>query len=235
MQTQTVVDSFSLERIVPYFQPVFNLHNHKVVRYECLSRLISKDEKVFLPSEFLYIVSKNKATAMLTKQMLAMSSAYCMPRQMSWSVNMFASDLKDFQLVQWMKELCEELHNDSMGVEISLEHASQNFPMIAKLNQTLPYLHITIDDVHCYNEIVEDLVESGVRALKLRGSCISNLTNKNADKTWIHKLLALCKANNCLLIAEHIENEQTLKAVLDTGITLGQGYYLSEPEARIIN
>ncbi|MFT5277458.1 MAG: EAL domain-containing protein (putative c-di-GMP-specific phosphodiesterase class I), partial [Granulosicoccus sp.] len=47
---------FKMERVVPYFQPIMNLNNNRVWRYECLARLLGEKEHIFLPSEFLTIV-----------------------------------------------------------------------------------------------------------------------------------------------------------------------------------
>ena len=52
MPIREISENFSIEDIVPYFQPIVDLNSQGVWRYECLARLITQGDKTFLPSEF---------------------------------------------------------------------------------------------------------------------------------------------------------------------------------------
>ena len=56
MPIKEITEHFTLDRIVPFFQPIMDLQAGCVWRYECLARLISEQEDTFLPNEFLHLV-----------------------------------------------------------------------------------------------------------------------------------------------------------------------------------
>lgn len=235
MQAKAVVESFSIEQIVPYFQPIFNLQNQKAIRYECLSRLISADESMYLPSEFLSIVSREQWSAQLTQRMVQMSNAYCSPKGMRWSINMFPSDLRDIALVRWMQNLFIQLNSNLVGLELAYDSVKDHPHLLQNLLEKLPNVHVTIDDVHSFDDKLKEVIVSGVHAVKIRGSIITRFAKTGENKILITEIIRLCNAWNCDLIAEHIEDSNTLEAVSNLGIKYGQGYFLSQPQGRKTN
>ena len=59
MPIREITDSYTLESIVPYFQPIVDIRSEIVWRYECLARLVTPEQRVFLPSDFLYLIERN--------------------------------------------------------------------------------------------------------------------------------------------------------------------------------
>lgn len=235
VQLKAVEESFSLEQIVPYFQPIFELNSHKVTRYECLSRLITKDETMYLPSEFLSIIGRSQSSAQLTQRILKLSSAYCSTKGMRWSINMFPSDLKDDNLMQWMQSLLGKLNSNLGGVELTYDSVKDHPHLLKNLIDKLPNIHVTIDDVYTFDTNLIAVIATGVHAIKIRGEMITQFARLGKNKEIIRKMVAHCRGKECDLIAEHIEDDKTLDAVRGLGINYGQGYYLSEPEGRMTN
>lgn len=233
MQAKAVVEEFSIEQIVPYFQPIFDLQNHKAVRYECLSRLVTKDDNIYLPSEFLHIISQSQWSAQLTQRMVELSNAYCMPKGMRWSINMFPSDLRDVALVKWMQDLFNRLNSNLVGLELTYDSVKDHPHLLQNLIDKLPNVHVTIDDVHSFEEQLTNVIESGVHAIKIRGAMITRFARTGENKCALEKIVSLCKIRDCDLIAEHIEDDNTLDAVSNLGIHYGQGYFLSQPQGRM--
>jgi EAL domain-containing protein (putative c-di-GMP-specific phosphodiesterase class I) len=233
VQARTVVDRFSIEQIVPYFQPIYDLTNHKVIRYECLARLISKDDNIYLPSEFLYIVNREQTNAELTRRILELSSAYCLPRKMPWSINVFQTDLRDAGLVNWMQDLCAHATFNLIGVEIAYDSVKAHPHLVTNLIQKLPNLHITLDDVYEYDDVLASLIKGGVKAIKLRGELVTKYAKCGDGREAILAIKAFCDQTDCQLIAEHIEDDNTLDSITSIGIGYGQGYTLSQPQGRM--
>jgi EAL domain-containing protein (putative c-di-GMP-specific phosphodiesterase class I) len=235
VQAKAVVEEFSIEQIVPYFQPIFDLRNHKVMRYECLSRLITKDDNIYLPSEFLYIISRSQSSAQLTQRMFEMSCAYCMAKDMRWSINMFPSDLRDAALVSWMQSLFGKLNSNLVGVELAYDSVKNHPHLLHNLIEKLPNVHVTIDDVHSFEDKLLEVIATGVHAIKIRGDMVTRFARTGENKTTIEHMVSHCNTTNCDLVAEHIEDDNTLDAVSSLGINYGQGYFLSQPQGRMTN
>lgn len=52
MPIREISEAFTIDDIVPYFQPIVDLHSQGVWRYECLARLITQGDKTFCPANF---------------------------------------------------------------------------------------------------------------------------------------------------------------------------------------
>jgi EAL domain-containing protein (putative c-di-GMP-specific phosphodiesterase class I) len=235
VQAKAVVEHFTIEQIVPFFQPIFDLHNHKVMRYECLARLITVDDIIHLPSEFLSIISRSQSNAQLTQRIAELSSAYCLQKSMRWSINMFKTDLRDATLMNWMQALFGQLNTNLAGVELAYDSVKGQPHLLQDLIDKLPNVHITIDDVHeCEDDFI-DIIDTGIHAVKIRGNLITRYARTGKGKSTIENIIAQCKTHNCDLVAEHIEDDSTFDAVCNLGIHYGQGYYLSEPKGRMTN
>lgn len=235
MQVKDVVEAFSIEQIVPYFQPIFELHSHKVMRYECLSRLITQDDIMYLPNEFLSIIGRSQSSAQLTQRILELSSAYCVEKGMRWSINMFPSDLRDAELVKWMQSLLHNLNSNLGGVELTYDSVKEYPHLLQNLISKLPNIHITIDDVHTFEGKLIDVISTGVHAIKIRGDMVTQFARTGEYKSTIKDMINHCESTTCDLVAEHIEDDNTLDAVRNLGIKYGQGYFLSEPQGRMTN
>ena len=235
MQQIAVIEEFSIEQIVPFFQPIYDLAQAKVMRYECLARLVTKDDSVYLPSEFLYIVSRSQSNALLTQRIVELSSAYCVQRNMPWSVNMFKTDLRDAALVKWLQQLFEEIPYHLAGVELSFDSVKEHPHLLSNLMQKLPNLHVTVDDVYECNSMLNEVINTGIHAVKLRGDVVTRYAKTGQGRQNIEQLLAECTNTGCALIAEHVEDNNTLDALQNIGLQYGQGFYLSEPAGRMVS
>lgn len=235
MQLKAIAAPFCIEQIVPYFQPIFDLDTHTAIRYECLARQVNEFEQINYPSEFLYVIERNQISAQLTKRMLELSMAYCLPREMRFSVNLFVSDLSDACLIHNLQELFAEHPAKALGIELSYHNVKHQPQVLRQFIKQLPNLHVTIDDVYDDENELKSIIGAGVDAIKLRGTMTTDLLKTNSKQQTLSNVVDICSKADCKLIAEHIEDERCLQLVKETGIKYGQGFHLSMPAERSAN
>jgi EAL domain-containing protein (putative c-di-GMP-specific phosphodiesterase class I) len=249
MQLHTNHLEFKMERVVPFFQPIMNLLNNRVWRYECLARLLGDNEHIFLPSEFLNLVEKENCNAELTHHIYEESRSYCSQRNMPWSINLADTDLDDESLIAWLIHRHENSSSELFGIEISHASLQNHLPVVSLLRQKCPKLGISIDDVTQLSDTLVKAMSLNLSAVKLNGALVKSLSNQaialegetmSSLKTveenqmlLLNELIAACAKTNTRLVAEHIESQETLDAVTSLGIKFGQGFYLSSPSASV--
>lgn len=233
MHQRLVTTEFAIERVVPFFQPIIDLKHNKVWRYECLARLVTESDHIFLPSDFLYIVDREKANIELTHHIYSLGHQYLSSHQMPWSINLSSADLEDENMVDWLIGECKQRDNDLFGIEVSIDDALNLISVIEKLAAQCQNLSISIDDIESADINLEQLLKIGVDALKLRGSVANNVHNEHARQTQIMPLIALCKQYHTKLVAEHIEDRETLAELSGLGIRYGQGFFFNSPAATV--
>lgn len=226
--------SVTLGDIVPFYQPIFALSSQRVDRFECLARLLYSNQQIVLPNEFLYIIERSHNTREMTTRILELSRAYCGPRQISWSINLFASDLEDKILIANIADASKTLAKGLCGLELHFECIKANLLVLTKLRQQLPNLHITVDEVDECSDTLYAVISSGVDAIKVKASLITEYVQTVQGRQLIKGFKEHCKQHNCKLIAEHIEDKETLMAVKNMDIIYGQGFYLSHPVPRVV-
>lgn len=224
---------FTLDQIVPFFQPIFNLNNGHLYRYECLSRIISDNENIYLPSDFLHLVAQSESDTALTKHVLQLSSAYCKPRNMRYSINLFNSDVGHPEIIEFLKSIDDDSIEHLVGAELGFDHACNNPQMLSSLMKKLPKLHITIDDVHLCEIGLTGLIELGVNAIKLRCKAVMEYAQTNEGIALLDDIKQHCLDHKCALIVERIETEQELDKIKQLGFEFGQGFHLSQPSPEI--
>ena len=69
--------------------------------------------------------------------------------------------------------------------------------------------------------------------LKIDRGLVQNIDKKGGYLTKVNEIMDLAKLNNLITIAEGVENPACLAILWEVGITLAQGYFISEPTGHI--
>ncbi len=65
--------------------------------------------------------------------------------------------------------------------------------------------------------------------LKLDGSFIVKLTKNTHDQVFVRAMVEISKVFGLSVIAEWVEDEETVTMLRDLGVTMGQGYHFGKP------
>lgn len=234
MPIREVTDTFNLDDIVPYFQPIVDLGNQRVWRYECLARLITQNDKTFLPSEFLYLLERNNHVHQLTETMFCQSARYFEDVNIPWNINLSASDLANEALT---KKLIAHLANypnaNRVSVEVSASTALNNQSQLRTfIDRSLHSgLGVFIDNLGASPGNVKNLLSLPIRGVKLAGGLIRHYDAQSEVREFVDHVLEMTYERSISVVAEHIENEEILDIVRQLPIRYAQGYVFSLPKA----
>ena len=129
MQVTEVTDSFNLDNVVPFFQPIMDLKNNAVWSYECLARLLTIDQNTYLPTEFLFLVERQQSVAQLTQTVFSRSASYFRDINMAWNINLSLSDMTDTETLKFVQSQLADYPNPK---RISIEITAQIIKQAAK-------------------------------------------------------------------------------------------------------
>ena len=77
------------------------------------------------------------------------------------------------------------------------------------------------------------LAKLPISFLKIEGWMVSNMHLNPRIADMIQAIVDLSHKQNIITIAEHIENAETAKLLMEMGVNWGQGYYFGRPECAI--
>ena len=137
------------------------------------------------------------------------------------------------------KEYVEKLHRviEKMNVDIVLELTEQRFvenlELIEKINKETD-TYFAVDDFGSgYSSIllvINLLKKNLIKILKIDGSLVKGIKDDEFLKKAIKIIVGFRKEFGLHLVAEFVEDEDTLEFLKEAGVDLVQGYYLSMPK-----
>lgn len=234
MHIQEVTEQFSLDRVVPYFQPIMDLEHNAVWRYECLARLVTPEEQTFLPSDFLHLVERQQSVAQLTETIFHRSAEYFRNINVAWNINVSQQDILNDDLPGMLAEYLKN-YSDKRRVCIELTAATaladiERFKSFLGLCERAD-VGVFIDHFGSAVGNVNTLLELPVCGVKIAGKLISQLTSNEKTADFFSHLNEKAGENKIAVIAEHIEDKETLDVVRDLNIKFAQGFYFCQPQA----
>ncbi|MCF2947454.1 EAL domain-containing protein [Paraglaciecola aquimarina] len=234
MQVTEVTESFSLDSVVPFFQPIMDLNHNAVWSYECLARLMTVEERACLPSEFLYLVERQDLVAEFTQTIFNRSANYFRDINMAWNINVSLSDISDTTIHQFLLNALRSYPNPQrISVEITAQNALtevNKFSAFSDICQQLG-VKIVIDHFDQSTSDLKAILALPISAVKVSGNFLEQATKDVESANLAKDLINQCAENNIVVVAEHIEQKSTLDAVQSLGVQYAQGFYFSQPKA----
>lgn len=233
MHIKRVTDHFSLDRVVPFFQPIMDISQETVWRFECLARLVTPCEQTFIPSEFLHLIERQQTVAQLTETIFSRSANYFRDLNAAWSINITQQDMLNPFLFDTLSEALRDYPNPKrVGLELTASAVLDNideFKLFAAQCQELN-IAIYIDNFGATSGNIKSILKLPIDGIKIAGRLISQLMDNHETFEFVEYFTQLAAAKNITVVAVHVENWATLEKLRELGIRYAQGYYFSEPK-----
>ena len=225
------------DRVVPFYQPIYNMKKGKVEKYETLIRILDEDGTVIAPFFFLEVAKKAKLYFKLTRIMIEKSFAMFRDKPYEFSINLTIEDILDPDITGFLDEMIERYGiAERLVLEVVESEEIENFEKINEffIRMKAKGCKIAIDDFGTGYSNFSYLANLKVDYIKLDGSLVKNIKeDKNAElvaKT-VHEF---CRNINAKTIAEYVENQEIMSLLLKMGVHYAQGYYIGKPSPKLL-
>ena len=92
---------------------------------------------------------------------------------------------------------------------------------------------IAIDDVGAGYASLEAIIKTRPEVVKIDRQIVTGLGKDSFKRSIVKLIIAFCKENSIICIAEGIETKEDYRLLVDLGVQAGQGYYLYRPTGQI--
>lgn len=220
------------------YQPKVDINSGVVCGVEALVRWDNAERGVVGPDKFIPTIEKIALVKPFTEMTLVTAMSQCKQWQTSRApikvaVNLSARLLLDETLPAHVFNLLDQwgLAPDMLELEIT-ESAIMTNPDLAK--DILEELHnrgvmLSIDDFGTGYTSLAYLSQLPVDFLKIDLCFISDLTSNKYNEAITKSIIELSHNLGLKVIAEGVEDEETLDKLLELGCDIAQGYYFSKP------
>jgi diguanylate cyclase len=219
------------------YQPVLTA-NGRLVGAEALVRWDHPTRGRLLPGEFLDTAERYRLTPAIAERVLDLALTdlarwRSLGTALTTSVNVSASDLRDEGLVKIVATalLKHDVLPEALTIEIT-ETAMMSDPEAA---QTVMHaLHdlgvrLSVDDYGTGYSSLEYLLKLPINELKLDRAFSVDLARELRATAIVRSTVDLTHALGLRMVAEGVEDEQTLCILRELGCDLVQGWYLGRP------
>jgi diguanylate cyclase (GGDEF)-like protein len=226
------------EQFVLYFQPKVDLKNFQVMGVEALVRWNHPREDLLLPDTFVPLLEQTGMIRSLTPWVLNESLRQGQQLQdqglpITISMNLSVRDLQDPYLADAFAEQLAALQISPRWLELEItESAVMTEPeraleVLARLSAM--GLRIAIDDFGTGYSSLSYLKKLPVNTIKIDKSFIIGMERDENDAAIVRTSVDLAHNLKLEVVAEGVENEETLKRLSELGCDTAQGHYISRP------
>ncbi len=223
------------------FQPKLKLPARTITSAECLVRWKSPTLGQISPGEFIPLLEAKESIDRLTLFVLdeaikRVKLAASMGHPLNLAVNVSAQLLSDKVFVESVADRLARLSSHE-GAIITLEvteSAPLNDPQIAQ--HALASLReagarVSVDDYGTGHATLNYLKDFPANEIKLDQSFVSDLTTNQANRVMVSSTVELAHALSFEVVAEGVEDSETLEALAALGCDYLQGWHIGKPMA----
>lgn len=222
----------------PYYQPIFDLRTGQIKGCEILARWVRRDGSVVPPMNFIPLAESSGRIQAMTWQILGSALAELRPllkanKKFKLSLNVVPRHLLSAGFVETLRRtvLTARVSARQIVVEITerdeLDDLARAAAVVAELRDH--GFRVAIDDVGVGHSGLSRLKGLGADMIKIDKFFVDTITVDASTTAIVDMLVALARDLNMTVVAEGIETEEQLRALIASGVEEGQGYLVAPP------
>jgi EAL domain-containing protein (putative c-di-GMP-specific phosphodiesterase class I)/CHASE2 domain-containing sensor protein len=220
------------------YQPKLELGTGQIVGVEALARWTHPEKGPISPTEFIGAAEQHDRIERLTDYILdqavsAAAAALRQGRSLSLAVNLSARLLNDVNLPRRVSD-CLARHGLPPG-QLTLEltetaalaGSGQDIEMLGRLRDL--GIKISIDDYGTGLSTLDYLKKVPASEIKIDQSFIKSLRDHRSDRVMVQSTIALAHSLGRIVVAEGVEDRETLDLLTAMGCDVAQGFIIGRP------
>lgn len=226
------------DQLLLYYQPKISLKTEHIDGVEALVRWQHPERGIIPPDQFIPLAEHTGLIRPLTEWVLSRSLQQCRDwlragLNLKVSVNLSARSLHDPHLTRRVAALLETWKVPAQSLELELTETAlmadpaRGVEMLLELHEM--GVRIAIDDYGTGYSSLAYLKRLPLDAIKIDKSFVLNLLANEGDSFIVRSVADLGHSLGLEVVAEGVEDAQTLRLLSMMGCDLAQGYHLSRP------
>lgn len=234
------MDAMECDRIALFGQKIHRIgHSWEDCGHvEVLVRLIAKDGRLIPPGEFIPAAERFGVAAKLDRWIfrttLERYGAAAATQDMTLAFNLSAQTLSDPLLWEFVDSVLDQTGTspDAIMFEITETAAVINFEAAERFisNARERKCRVSLDDFGAGMSSFEYLRRFPIDAIKINGSFVERMTASRYDREIVSAITGIARSLGYVVVAEKIENQETLDMLAEMGVDFAQGFLLHKPE-----
>lgn len=237
------------DRVIPVYQPIFDLTSGEEVAEEALARIRSNDGRLIEANRFIDAAVQLQLVHRIDYQIIKTTISRCVNMVMNENkmlphfVNVSADLLRHPDLVQEILGFayanctaCGSMlpEEKPLVIEITEQEFLSDVDEVRRI--LAPFiefgLRLAIDDFGSGYSSLQYLADLPISFLKLEGELVKRVAREPRVRKIIQGVQNMAESLDLITIAEHIEDQATLDVLTEIGVNWGQGNFSAQPRER---
>lgn len=230
-----IAQSLDQKSLFFHYQPVVDLATGRIAYYEALLRLTLEDGRIVLPGEYMDVILRSDLMSAIdsyvTREAINILSK---DRAARLSINLSAAALTDPTWAEPLKQAVRDgrFSPERLLLEITETAAIADLEAAQRTMNELTDIGFgfAMDDFGAGFASFHYLRHLPIKHVKIDRSFISRLASDEDDKVFVSALTTLAHGYRQKIVAEGVENAQTLIQLQELEVDLVQGFYIGRPD-----
>lgn len=221
------------DRIIPYFQGIYDNRTRQIVMYEALMRVQDEQGKIYYPNQFLDIAKEyNLYEALSTTMVTKVMEQFC-HKDVRVSINLNVRDIYDRDILKIIfRYLREAEHPENFVFELLESEEVQDYQLVKQFADSIHEYggKIAIDDFGSGFSNLLHIIRIDADILKIDGSIIREICKDEKCREFVELINDWCSRQGKEVLGEFVENGDIQNGMEEMKIAYSQGYYFAKPE-----
>jgi len=237
LSTENIKEALEQNRVICYYQAIFNAQTREIEKYEALVRIIKEDGTVISPCFFLEQIFGTTLYTELTHIVITTVFKQIEKKGIKININLNFSDILDNKVYETIITTLE--NNKKYASLLTIELLEYELPEnINRVKEKIEHIcsygtTIALDDFGSGYANYEIFKYLPITILKIDGSLIKDIADSEISLKIVKSIIVLAKELNIEMVAEFVHSKEVLDVVTTLDIEYIQGFYLAEPTQSI--
>ena len=227
----------ALNQLELYFQPQIDLRDGRVIGAEALIRWNHPERGLLSPAVFIPLAERSGQIIEIGEWIIDQACRICaqwsLYHDLVVAVNISPIQVTRGTLADSVLSAIERYNLDGSRIELEftesllLHNSRETLRDLGRMRAA--GIHFAIDDFGTGYSNLNYLKLFDITRLKVDRSFIKSMITNNQDQAIVAAIIQMAAGLNIDVVAEGIEDEQTMQLLHSMGCSTGQGYYWAKP------
>jgi len=226
------------KQLVLHYQPQINIQTNKLVSVEALVRWQHPQHGLIYPNLFISVAENNGLIGEVTAQVIQQAINQTLEWQsqdlnIQVSVNVSAENITSLSLPEQLSQMLKDHYLDPSILTLEITESSLMRKLITSLDiltrLRMKNIKLSIDDFGTGYSSLSQLYRMPFTELKVDQSFVENMTRDEDAQGIVRTCIMLGHELNMQVVAEGVEDIETLDLLSEMGCDIAQGYQIARP------
>ncbi len=227
-----------LGQLTLHFQPQVKIKDGSLIGVEALIRWNHPQHGIIYPKMFIELAEKNNLIEELTSQVIIQvikqaTNWKAQQLDIQISINISAENITSLSLPEQLSNKLNDCSLEPCKLTLEVTESALMGKLVTSLDiltrLRLKGIELSIDDFGTGYSSLSQLYRMPFTELKVDQSFVTNMTHDEEARGIVKTCITLAHELNMLVVAEGIENQETLEQLSIMGCDIAQGYYIAKP------